>query len=123
MWPPGAYWSKARVKVGVTAVEATQIIGLGARQGDVHDKCNYPQRQNRPEQPGLRHLGNASCEHNVLIFHKLIFLFLFWPSLISHRENSFRAVHWGTERKPVGGYAENAEDLKDHGSAYAKATA
>src|SRR5881396_1004243 len=69
---PGAYWSKARVKVGVTAVEATQIIGLGARQGDVHDQCDYPQRQNRPKQPGLRHLGNASCEHNVLGFHKLI---------------------------------------------------
>src|SRR6266508_5565133 len=69
---PRTYWSKARVKVGVTAVEATQIIGLGARQGDVHDQCNYPQRQNRPEQPGLRHLGNASCEHNVLVFHKLI---------------------------------------------------
>src|SRR5204862_4883568 len=70
--PPGAYWSKARVKVGVTAVEATHIIGLGARQGDLHDQCNYPQRQNRPEQPGLRHLGNAFCEHEVLVFHKLI---------------------------------------------------
>ena len=80
--PLGPYWSKAREKVGVTAVEATQIIGLGARQGDLHDQCNYPQRQNRPEQPGLRHLGNAFCEHEVLVFHKLIFLFLFWPSLI-----------------------------------------
>ena len=81
-WPIGAYargyvwwwpgWKKARKRVGVTAVEATQIIGLGARQGDLHDQCNYPQRQNRPEEPGLRQLGNASCELDVLIFHKLI---------------------------------------------------
>src|SRR5437016_3830520 len=97
-WPIGAYargcgrwrpgWKKARKRVGVTAVEATQIIGLGARQGDLRDQCNYPQRQNRPEQPGLRHLGNASCEHNVLVFHKLIsFLvlaFLGFSSLRSH---------------------------------------
>jgi hypothetical protein len=41
---------------------------LGARQGDVHDQCNYPQRQDRPEQPGLRHLGNAPWEHNVFGF-------------------------------------------------------
>src|SRR5438093_11140321 len=80
---PGAYWSKARVKVGVTAVEATQILGLGARQGDVHDQCNYPQRQNRPKQPGLRHLGNASCEHNALGFDKLIsFSWFFLHSLL-----------------------------------------
>src|SRR5260370_39204243 len=30
-------WFKARERVGVTAVEATQIIGLGAGQGDLHD--------------------------------------------------------------------------------------
>src|SRR6266516_1021980 len=29
-WPPGAYWEKARERDGITAVEATQIIGLGA---------------------------------------------------------------------------------------------
>jgi hypothetical protein len=36
-WWPGAYWMKARERLGVTAVEATQIIGLGTRQGDLHD--------------------------------------------------------------------------------------
>jgi hypothetical protein len=29
-----------------------------------------------------------------------------------HREESFLAVHRSTERKPVGGYAENAETLR-----------
>ena len=31
----------------------------------------------------------------------------------SHREESFLAVHRSTERKPVGGYAENAETLSE----------
>ena len=62
-----ANWKKARQRVGITAVEATQVIGLGAGQGDLYDQCNYPQRQNRPEQPDLRRLGNVSCEYNVLV--------------------------------------------------------
>src|SRR6266536_2010737 len=102
---PGEILTPTRIEyIAATDVEATQIICLGAWQGDLHDQCNYPQRQNRPEQPGLRHLGNASCEHNVLVFHKLIFLFWFLPSLASHRGMSFPAVRLCTERKPVGGY-------------------
>src|SRR5439155_3178843 len=37
---------------------------------------------------------------------------LFWPSLISHRENSFRAVHRCTERKAARGYDEMSELLE-----------
>ena len=36
-WLRGAHWMKARVRVGVTAVEATQVIRLGAGQGNLHD--------------------------------------------------------------------------------------
>jgi hypothetical protein len=36
----------------------------------------------------------------------LNFLFLFWPSLISRFEKSFRAVHSGTTEEPARGYAE-----------------
>src|SRR5262245_8937917 len=36
-WWPAAYWSKAGEIAGVTAVEATKVIGFGARQGDLHD--------------------------------------------------------------------------------------
>ena len=100
-WWPVADWVKARERVGVAAVEATQIIGLGARQGGLHDQCNYPQRQNRPEQPGLRHLGNASCEHNVLIFHKLIFFLV-----LAFRDSSLLSYHFwpftGVLRKVFG---------------------
>jgi hypothetical protein len=46
------------------------------------------------------------------MFHNFNFLLLFWPSLTSHRGRSFLAVHRSTERKPVRGYAENAETLR-----------
>src|SRR5262245_60872154 len=36
-WRLGAWWSKARERAGVTAVEAAQVIGFGARRGDLHD--------------------------------------------------------------------------------------
>ena len=36
-WVEAVLWSKPRTRAGVTAVEATQIIGLGARQGNLHD--------------------------------------------------------------------------------------
>jgi len=36
-WVEAVLWSKPRKRAGVTAVEATQIIGLGARQGNLHD--------------------------------------------------------------------------------------
>ena len=42
----------------------------------------------------------------------LIWFFLFWPSLIPHREELFPAVHRSTERKSARGYAENAETLR-----------
>src|SRR5262252_9583644 len=35
-WVIAIQWSKARAGAGVTAVEATQVIGLGARQRNVH---------------------------------------------------------------------------------------
>src|SRR6266566_5293522 len=59
-----------------------------------------PQRQNRPKQPGLRHLGNASCEHNVLVFHKLISFS--WPSgfsLLSCHSRPFTRVQNGNWRE------------------------
>src|SRR5437773_10852058 len=112
VWPLGAYWSKAREKVGVTAVEATHVIGLGARQGDVHDQCNYPQRQNRPKQPGLRHIGNASCEHNVLIFHKLISFSCFclhWLLVVRSHFWPFIEVQNGNQREVMRKMAADLE--------------
>ena len=41
------------------------------------------------------------------VFHKLNFVSLFWPSVISHRENSFPAIHRCTAGNPERGYAEN----------------
>ena len=39
-------------------------------------------------------------------FFMFNFVWLFWPSLISHRENSFLAVHWCTARNLARCYAE-----------------
>jgi hypothetical protein len=52
----------------------------------LHDQCDDPQRQGRPNESGFPHLGNDSSKYDVLGFHKLNFLFLFWPSLVPRRE-------------------------------------
>jgi hypothetical protein len=57
--------------------------------------------------------GKAACCTECfyqISFH--FFLFLFWPSLIPHREELCLAVHRSTERKSARGYAEIAETLK-----------
>jgi hypothetical protein len=64
--------------------------------------------------------AQAKSKELVLLLTNFIFIslisfylsLLFWPSLAAHREESFLAVHWSTERKEGGGYAENAETLR-----------
>ena len=53
----------------------------------------------------LRHRGDVSCKHDVLVLHKLNFLFLFWPSLIPRYEKFISAVHRGTPKDLAVRYA------------------
>jgi hypothetical protein len=52
---------------------------------------------------------------NVLFVHDFDFLLLFWPSLACRFDESFLAVHSGTAENSARGYAENAENLGNHG--------
>jgi hypothetical protein len=47
-----------------------------------------------------------------LFSSSLIFLLLFWPSLIFHHEKSFLAVHWCTARELADRYGESEENVK-----------